>query len=336
MPAPPGAAQPGAVQPMARLGSANAHPTIGLDVGGTKLLGGIVAADGQLLHRERWATPKQGGQDLLMAIVTIVRELWATAGQELPVGIGIAGSVDGDGVVRFAPNIADLEGMALRAQLQEHLYGHADGALLLDNDANVAAWGEYRFGAGRGHGDSLVMLTIGTGVGGGLIQHGALVRGRHGMAGEVGHLLLQPDGPRCGCGNDGCLEALASGTAIGRLAQERLDTTTAPSLLRDAGPVTGKAVTIAAQSDDAFARDVLDTAGFWLGVGIASLVNALDPGVVIVGGGAMEASELLLGPARRAAQERLIGRPVRQLPPIVEAELGDDAGMVGAADLVRG
>jgi glucokinase len=207
--------------------------------------------------------------------------------------------------------------------------------VVVENDANVAAWGEYRAGAGVDAGESMVMLTVGTGVGGGLVLADRLVRGAHGLAAEFGHLILCEGGPRCPCGNRGCLEPLASGTAIGRLAQQAFDEGRIPPGSALAGlpreELIGKAVTLAAEQGDALAGELLAECGRWLGVGIATLVHALDPELVVVGGGAMQAGDHLLDPARSAFHERLLGRAHRPIPAIVPARLGDDAGLVGAA-----
>ena len=299
----------------------------GIDVGGTKIAAGVVDASGAVLARVRAETPPEGGEAVTAAIAGVARELWSHAGGPLPVGVGAAGIVDAQGWMRYSPNIPGWDDVPLAGRLRAEL----DVPVAVHNDANVAAWGEYRAGAGRTASGTLLMLTVGTGIGGGLVQDGRLVRGASGMAAEFGHIVVREGGPRCGCGNHGCLEAMASGTAIGRLASEALDAGGASVLPRHEGRPTGKAVTGAAQRGDALAREVLARAGFWLGVGIASLVNALDPEVVVVGGGAMQAGELLLGPARESYLERLMGRAHRTAAPVVEAELGDDAGLIGAA-----
>lgn len=305
---------------------------IGVDVGGTKLAAGLVAADGSVLDRVRYDTP-----DTASAIVDRIVEVAADLAQrhhltDPAVGVGAAGLVDTQGTVRFAPNLPWRDfalGDALRARLS--------GPVSVDNDANVAAWAEYRYGAGRGAHQSLVMLTIGTGVGGGLVLEDRLVRGAGGMAGELGHIAVLEGGPQCPCGSLGCLEALASGSAIARFAQEaraggRLPT---GSLLASATgeELTGKAVTVAAHAGDADAIEILSTAGRWLGVGIASLIAAFDPEVIVLGGGAMQAGQLLLEPATAAARQRLLGRGHRKMAPIVPAMLADEAGLVGAAAL---
>jgi glucokinase len=298
---------------------------LGIDIGGTKLAAGRVDADGTVLARARRDTPASDAGAIVAAVADLVDDL---GGAELPVGVGAAGLVGPDGEVRYAPNLA-LTGVPLRRQLADRL----GSRVVVDNDANVAAWGEFRCGAARDAGASMVMLTIGTGVGGGLVLDGRLVRGAGGLAAEFGHMVVSAGGPRCGCGNLGCLEALASGTAIGRTAAAAVAAGRVPagSSLHDLPALTGKSVTTAAEAGDEAALAVLAEVGRWLGVGIASLVNALDPEVVVIGGGAMQAGELLLAPARAAAEEHLLGRLHRALPPVVPAELGDDAGVVGAA-----
>ncbi|MGH8897937.1 MAG: ROK family protein [Egibacteraceae bacterium] len=307
---------------------------IGVDVGGTKLAAGLVAAHGGIRYRVRRETPGEP-EAILAEIVDVVAEIEDHhAARGLPVGVGLAAIIDGDGVARYAPNLPLID----RPVLDELRRGLDRTAVTVDNDANVAAWGEYRVGAGTGAASSLLMLTVGTGVGGGLVLDGRLVRGARGFAGEFGHILVDEGGPRCACGNRGCLEALASGTAIGRVAREALAAGAVPpdSALRQLQEVTGKAVTVAAQAGDRFAVELLARCGFWLGVGIASLVNALDPEIVVVGGGAMQAGQLLLKPALAATADRLTGAGHRPAPPVVRAQLSDDAGLVGAALLALG
>jgi glucokinase len=304
---------------------------VGLDIGGTKLAGGLVAADGTVLHRHRLATPATDTEQVLETITEMVSTLQSVAGDRtLPVGIGAAGIIGLDGTVRYAPNIAWVD-----YPLRELLEKRVGGPVLVDNDANVAAWGEYSCGAGRAARSSMAMLTVGTGVGGGLVDRGALVRGASGFGAELGHLIVIEGGPPCPCGNRGCLEAVASGNAIGRAATEALAAGAVPtdSSLHGLETITGKTVTAAAQAGDTCAIELVAGVGFWLGVGIASVVNALDPEMVVIGGGGMNAGELLLGPARVAAQERILGGgPAgRDMPPVVAATLGDDAGVVGAA-----
>lgn len=308
---------------------------VGVDVGGTKVAAGLVAADGSILDRLRLETP-----DTAEGIVDLVADTATTlAGRhgiaDVPVGVGAAGLIGADGTVRFAPNLP-LSDYPLRALLSQRL----GVAVTVDNDANTAAWGEFRCGAAQQASASMVMLTVGTGVGGGLVLDDRLVRGAGGMAGELGHIAVLEGGPACPCGARGCLEALASGTAIARLAREAVaqDRLAADSSLRSVpvGGLTGKEVTVAAHGGDADAVAILATAGQWLGVGIASLIAAFDPELIVLGGGAMQAGHLLLDPARAAAAQRLLGGGHRDLAPIVPASLADDAGLVGAALLAMG
>lgn len=302
---------------------------VGVDIGGTKVAAGLVAADGSVLARLRADTPVDDPDAIVPRTAEIVAELTARLdAATTPVGVGAAGIVDLDGVVRYAPNVGWVD-----YPLAERLGAVVPGPVTVDNDANVAAWAEFCCGAGRRARASMVMLTLGTGVGGGLVEHGALVRGAQGLGAEFGHVIVLEGGVQCPCGNRGCLEAYASGTAIARLATERLAAGSVPagSRLHGLPALTGKAVTLAAHDGDEAARAILAEAGFWLGVGIASLVNALDPEIVIVGGGAMQAGELLLAPARIAFEQRLMGRGQRTPPPVERSGLADDAGFVGAA-----
>ena len=304
---------------------------VGVDVGGTKLAAGLVAADGSVLDTLRFPTPGSSARAILDVIVSAVDDLTTRHHLDaVPVGVGAAGLIDPDGVVRYSPNLPWAE-----FPLRQELAAHATGPVTVDNDANVAAYGEYRVGAGRAAGSSMVMLTLGTGVGGGLILDDRLVRGATGMAGELGHIAVTDRGPKCPCGAVGCLEAVASGTAIAHFArQAQAEGRLSPGgALGRLAPeeITGKEVTVAAYAGDADALDMLAVAGRWLGVGIASLIAAFDPELVVVGGGAMQAGDLILDPAREMAGERLLGRGHREPPPIVAAQLGDQAGIVGAA-----
>lgn len=301
---------------------------VGVDIGGTKLVAGVVTADGTVKGRGRRDTPSLRPETIVDLVVELVAEVSEGAGR-CPVGVGAAGIIDLDGTVRYSPNIDWVD-----YPLREELSGRLDTTVTVDNDANTAAWAEHRAGAAGHAWANMVMITVGTGVGGGLVLDDRLVRGTHGLAAEFGHMIVDEGGPRCSCGNRGCLEAVASGTAIGRMAREEAIVHQIPSQSPLAGlaeeELTGKAVTRAAEEGDAFADSILRRAGSWLGVGIASLVNALDPEVVVLGGGALQAGERLLTPARDAFAERLMGRAHRPEVPVVAAQLGDDAGVVGA------
>lgn len=300
-----------------------APAAIGIDVGGTKLVAASVAADGSVLERRRRRTPASAAGSLVAALVELVAEL----GPSLPVGIGIAGLVTPDGTVRYGPNIG-IRDLALA----DELAGHVPGGIAIVNDATAAAVGEQRAGAARGRAH-VVLLTLGTGVGGGLVLDGRPVLGRQGFAGELGHIVVLEGGRPCPCGNLGCIEAYASGTAIGLLARERLVDLSVDSCLRDhTAELTGREVSDAAAEGDAFAQRVLTDVGHWLGVAAASLVNALDPEVILLGGGAAAATAPWVVPAAEASMaSRLVGAPWREPPPVALAALGDDAGMVGAA-----
>ena len=233
--------------------------------------------------------------------------------------------------VVFSPNLRAIEGIPLKERI-----GPKIGLpLTIENDASAGAWGEFRFGAGTDVGN-LVFLTLGTGIGGGVISHGVLLRGAQGAGGELGHVTLDPDGPPCACGNRGCLEALASGTAIGRGGREIAveDPDSALGRLAARRGLLGEDVTGLARGGDEAALSVLEEAGRWLGVGLAGFVNVFNPEVVAAGGGAMEAGEMILAPARR--EMRLRARsPSRDLVEVQAASLGPDSGVLGAAALAR-
>jgi glucokinase len=299
-----------------------APAAIGIDIGGTRLRAATVAADGTIIDRAQQPTPADDAVGLVQAIGAVIGRL----GPDLPVGIGIAGLVTPDGVVRYGPNIGIRD-----LPLARELTGATSSALLVINDASAAALGEQRAGAAAGRQDA-VLFTLGTGVGGGIVVGGRLVVGSQGYGGELGHVIIAEGGRRCPCGNRGCVEAYASGTAIGLSARELLVDPTVETVLRDRAELTGPVVTEAARAGDAVAAEVLRDVGRWLGVAISSMVNALDPEIVLIGGGASRGTaEWILPAARAAAQERLVGAAWRTLPPIELARLGDDAGTVGAA-----
>jgi glucokinase len=310
-------------------------PTIGVDVGGTKIAAAVVDAEGTIIAREQLPTEAESSSAIVAAITKVCQQLRAAAPAAVAVGVGAAGLVDvSRGVILGAPNISWRD-LHLKAMLTERI----GLPVIVDNDANVAALGEALHGGGRGAGDQL-MVTVGTGIGGGIIIGGHIYRGHYGLGAEIGHIVLDPDGPPCGCGNRGCWEQYASGTAIGRLARERVAQAPESSLLSKAGGdvalLTGEMVGEAAVAGDAFAVEIVSAAGRMLGVGMASLVNVLDPEVMVVGGGAAAGlGELLLGPARETMQSFIIGREWRTPVRVVGAALGNDAGVVGAAALAR-
>jgi glucokinase len=307
----------------------------GVDVGGTKIAGGVVDENGTILEELRVESPATDVAAIEAAIERLVTELRTRHPIEA-VGVGAAGYIDkARAVVLFAPNLAwrDLD---LKADLQRTL----GLPVVVENDANAAAWGEFQFGAGHDV-DDLLLVTVGTGVGGGLVLDGSLYRGAFGVGAEIGHMRVVPDGILCGCGNRGCFEMYASGSALVREARAaaRAGSLLAADLLELAGgdpeAITGPLVTEAARRGDTFAREQLASIGRWLGEGIASLTAVLDPAVVVVGGGVSAADELLLGPVRTAFGAQLTGRGHRPSLEIRRARLGNRAGLIGAADLTR-
>ncbi|MFF5071100.1 ROK family glucokinase [Micromonospora olivasterospora] len=310
--------------------------TIGVDVGGTKVAGGVVDDTGTVLAQTRRDTPADDVAKTRDVIIDVVTEL-ATGRQVEAVGIGAAGWIDASrSTVLFAPNLAWRD-EPLRAYV-----GNATGLpVIVENDGNVAAWAEFRYGAARDADDSMVMFTIGTGVGGGIVLGGELVRGAHGIAAELGHMLTVPDGHLCGCGRLGCIEQYASGSALVRFARAaaRQEPHRATLLLELAGGVaeaiTGPMVTAAAQRGDTVSAEAFAQVGRWLGTSLADMAQILDPQVLVVGGGVVDAGDLLLGPTRQSFAEALAQRrrlPVAEVRP---AELGNTAGVIGAADLAR-
>lgn len=301
---------------------------LGVDVGGTKVAVGWVGGDRHVTHRREEPTPADDATALQDVIVRLCRKVAGSAagGVGAPVGVGAAGLVDRDGVVRYSPNIPAWVERPVAAELAEAL----GVRVVVVNDANAAAWGEYRAGAAAHAETTAVMLTLGTGVGGGLILDDRLILGWKGFAGEFGHMVVGGGGTVAGGGDRGDLEYLASGSAIGRAARTAVEEGRL-HLPMDEAEVTGRVVTDAALEGDAEAVAVLAEVGEWLGTGIVSLIAALDPEIVVVGGGAMGAGALLLEPARAAMRARLLGRGHRREPQIVAAALGVDAGIVGAA-----
>jgi glucokinase len=305
---------------------------IGVDVGGTKIAGGVVAGGGRIVDREQVATPPRdaGGEATVAAIKQLVETLRGRNPGVTAIGVGAAGLVETGGRIRWAPHNAYRD-LPLASLLRD-----ATGLVIsVHNDANAAAWAESRFGAAAGK-EHVALLTVGTGVGGGLVRGGRLYEGEHGIAGELGHVTVDVDGARCVCGNTGCLEAMASGSALGRYGREAAAADPEGLLARRAGGadrVTGRVVTQAARDGDPTAVALLERLGFWLGVGVAVTVTAFDPAVVVIGGGLIAAGELLLAPTRASFEAYVFARAHRELPPIVAAQLGPEAGMVGAGDL---
>jgi glucokinase len=307
----------------------------GIDVGGTKIAGGVVDTDGKVLEQLRVESPARDVEAIEDAITGLVARLAANH-EIVAVGVGAAGYIDKTrSTVLFAPNLAwrDID---LKAELEPRV----KVPVVIENDANAAAWGEFRFGAGHDV-DDFLLVTVGTGVGGGLVLDGELYRGAFGVGAEIGHMRVVPGGRLCGCGNYGCFEQYASGSALVRNAREAA---AAGSLLArtlldltggDVERIDGPIITDAAREGDKFAIEQLSELGRWLGEGIASLAAVFDPAVVAIGGGVADADELLLDPIRAAFSANLSGRGHRPMLEIRKAALGNRAGLIGAADLAR-
>jgi glucokinase len=308
---------------------------IGVDVGGTKVAAGVVDADGKVIERLRRHTPAASPALTEQVIIDVVTEL-RDRHDVASVGIGAAGFVDeARSTVMFAPNLAWRD-EPVKKRVEDRL----GCAVVVENDANAAAWAEARFGAARDH-PHMVLVAVGTGIGAGLVLDGRIYRGRWGAAGEPGHYRVVPDGRLCGCGNRGCWEQYVSGSALVAEARDlaRHSPGTVARMLRLAGGspagIDGPVVTRAAIEGEAAALACFETIGHWLGTGLADLAEILDPGCFVIGGGVSEAGELLLRPARAAFARGLSGAAYRPLAEIRPALLGPDAGLIGAADLSR-
>jgi glucokinase len=312
---------------------------VGIDIGGTKVAGGVVDADGTVVARARRDTPHRSTRPAVVedTIVEVVAELIDIAGDDVvAVGIGAAGFVAADrATVVFAPHLSWRD-----EPLEANLQRRVPVPISVDNDANAAAWAEWRFGAAQGE-SHVVMVNLGTGIGGAIIMDGQIMRGRFGIAGEFGHMQVVPGGQRCECGNKGCWEQYASGNALVREARSMMTANSpmATDLLAladgDPSSLTGPMITEAARDGDPTATELLGEIGQWLGVGIANLAAAFDPGVFVIGGGVSAAGDMLLEPARATYRRHLTGRGYRPEARIVAAALGNEAGLIGAADLAR-
>lgn len=308
---------------------------LAIDLGGTKIMAALVSAQGEIVTGERWPTPAEEGPEavinrLFSALEAILNQNNLKPSQLEAISIACAGAIDLErGLVTSSPHLPGWQDVPLKEIVQKK-YG-VDIFLL--NDASAAALGEHRYGAGRGV-NNLVLLTIGTGIGGGVIINGHLYQGVSGSAGEIGHMTIDLHGPSCVCGNIGCLELLASGTAMAEAARRRLAQGERSSLVEMVAgkleKITAKELDIAARNGDSLAEEVIREAGTYLGVGLANVVNIFNPEMVIIGGGVAKLGDLFLEPARQVVRERafqLAARAVR----IVRSQLGDEAGVLGAA-----
>lgn len=301
------------------------RPAIGLDIGGTKIAGAVVDASGDVLMELVEPTPAESDAESVTAVLLDLIERLRTGHDVAAIGVGAAGIVEWPaGKMLWAPNNAYRD-WPVREQLEKA----TNLPVVVDNDANVAALAEARLGEPY---PNMVLVTVGTGIGGGLVMNGEIYRGPTGLGAELGHIILNPDGPRCGCGNHGCFEAYASGTALTRMGRDAAADDPAGTIARlGAGEVTGQTVTLAAHHGDETAKALFARLGRWLGVGIASLANIFELDAVVVGGGLVETGELLLAPARAAAREFAYAPTARGVTPVVAATFGADAGKIGAA-----
>jgi glucokinase len=308
--------------------------TIGIDIGGTKIAGALVSESGELIKERKISSPATDSAQMVGSIIELIQEL-AEGEKVLAVGVAAAGFIDlNQSEVYYAPNI-NWRNEPIKRLISDQI-GYP---VLLENDANAAGWAEYRYGAGKGS-KTMVMLTIGTGVGGAIITDGKLLRGGFGIGGELGHLRMVPDGLSCGCGQKGCLESYASGTALLRNARALVASGSPKSqrlgeLQATTGELTGNEVYQAISELDAGALELLSEVGDWLGQAVASLAATIDPDVVVIGGGVSAAGKLLLDPIQTSYLEHLPARGFRPELIVKKAEFMNDAGLVGVADLAR-
>jgi glucokinase len=300
---------------------------VGVDIGGTKTAALLLSSAGDILDRSVRASNADEPDESLDAVELAVADVLRNDVEAI--GVAAAGLIDvARGEIVFSPNFA-WRNVPLVARLHQRF----ELPVTMDNDATAAAWGEVRLGAARGARHAL-MVTIGTGIGGGIVFEGAVMRGAHGFAGEIGHIVVEPGGPTCGCGNRGCWEQVASGQAIERAGIEAITSDPSSAIAREASGdpsrVTGELVVAAAVEGDPTANDIVRRVALRLGEGIAGLVNVLDPEVVVIGGGIAAVGELLFAPLREAYAATVEGRTARPEVPIVPAALANDAGAIGA------
>ena len=309
---------------------------VGIDLGGTKALGVVLdpASDDGPLLVQRVPTPR-GADALIEALDGLAADLGKQArahyGRGIgAVGLGAPGLVDRSGVFRFGANLPDVVDVNVADRLQEVV----GVPVAVDNDATCAAWGEHERGAARGR-DHAALVTLGTGIGAGFVVAGQIMRGAEGFAGEAGHMVVDPSGPICPCGRRGCWERFGSGRGLRRLGVEAAEAGIADRIVElaggDTGDVQGEHVTQAAAEGDEQAQAVMASFGWWVALGIANLVDLFDPDVVVVGGGLVRAGSVVMDPIRAAYEGEAYGASHRRAVPIVQAELGEQAGAVGAA-----
>jgi glucokinase len=304
--------------------------TVGIDVGGTKCLA-VALSGGAVVAEEQVPTPR-GEEAVIEAMVTVAQSVAGEAGPLAAVGVGVPGLVDRDGVLRFAPNLPGVIGLPVGDELR----GRLGVPVRVDNDATCAAWGERQAGAGQGF-DEMVLVTLGTGIGGGIVSGGCVQRGQNGFAGEVGHMVVDPHGPPCPCGQRGCWERFASGSGLGRLAREAALAGGAARIVAlaggDAEAVRGEHVSLAIAEGDGDAGRVMADFAWWLALGLVNLAQIFDPQAFVLGGGLVAAGDALLDPVRSTFTSLFAGTELRPPVEILPASLGPRAGAIGAAFL---
>ena len=307
--------------------------TIGIDIGGTKISAGVVDSSGNLIDSSRCSTPTEGGKELISSVINLIKEF--NKKYEIKgIGISIAALISSDyGTIVGAPNIANLSKLNFVNEIKEEF----ELPIIIENDANAAMWAEFKFGNAKGL-NPVMFFIIGTGVGGGLVIDGKLFKGANGIGAEFGHMCVVPDGLLCGCGSKGCIEQYASGGALIRYANEALLANPDKSeevLSFGEGKLSGTALTKAAKAGNELALAAFSKQADWLGLACASYSLIIDPQAIIIGGGVVDAGELFLAPVRAAMRKYMPFAESHVPPKIIAAKFGNDAGLIGAADLVR-
>ena len=307
--------------------------TIGIDIGGTKISVGVVDSSGNLIDSSRCSTPTEGGKELISSVINLIKEF--NKKYEIKgIGISIAALISSDyGTIVGAPNIANLSKLNFVNEIKEEF----ELPIIIENDANAAMWAEFKFGNAKGL-NPVMFFIIGTGVGGGLVIDGKLFKGANGIGAEFGHMCVVPDGLLCGCGSKGCIEQYASGGALIRYANEALLANPDKSeevLSFGEGKLSGTALTKAAKAGNELALAAFSKQADWLGLACASYSLIIDPQAIIIGGGVVDAGELFLAPVRAAMRKYMPFAESHVPPKIIAAKFGNDAGLIGAADLVR-
>jgi glucokinase len=307
--------------------------TIGIDIGGTKISAGVVDSSGNLIDSSRISTPTEGGKELILAVINLIKEL-KEKHEIKGIGISIAALISSDyGTIVGAPNIANLS----KLNFVNEIKAEFKLPIVVENDANSAMWAEFKFGNAKGL-NPVMFFIIGTGVGGGLVIDGKLFKGANGIGAEFGHMCVVPNGLLCGCGSKGCIEQYASGGALIRYANEAIidNPQSSETLLSfGEGKVTGSGLTKAAKAGNELALAAFNKQADWLGLACASYSLILDPEAIIIGGGVADAGELFLAPVREAMRKYMPFAESHVPPKIIAAKFGNDAGLIGAADLVR-